>query len=53
MGLRPMANDRSDRVMEAAYRETKRRIELGNLATRLGADRPRAKSPNGEAATSV
>ncbi len=55
MGLRPMANDRSDRVMEAAYRETKRRIELGSLATRLGLglDQPGAKHPNGEAATSV
>ena len=55
MGLRPMANDRSDRVMEAAYRETARRIELGNLATRLGLDQSRAwaEDPQGEAGISV
>jgi NTE family protein len=55
MGLRPMANDRSDRVMEAAYRETSRRIKLGNLAKRLGLDRPRARveDPQGEAGISV
>ncbi|HVB93328.1 MAG TPA: patatin-like phospholipase family protein [Acidimicrobiales bacterium] len=53
MGLRPMANDRSHRVMEAAYRETSRRIRLGSVAKRLGLDRPRANNPNGEAAASV
>jgi NTE family protein len=55
MGLRPMANDRSDRVMEAAYQETSRRIELGNLAKRLGLDpsRSRAGHSSGEAGVSV
>jgi hypothetical protein len=55
MGLRPMANDRSDRVMEAAYQETSRRIKLGNLAKRLGLDKSRSRAghPPGEAGVSV
>ena len=57
MGLRPMANDRSDRVMEAAYKETSRRIELGNLAKRLRLDQAESRSvaqdPQGEAGVSV
>lgn len=54
MGFRPMANDRSDRVMEAAYWETQRRIDLGNLGKRLGVDRTRpAGSTHGEAGVSV
>jgi NTE family protein len=58
MGLRPMANDRSDRVMEAAYKETSRRIELGNLAKRLGIVKRRpeadiAKGSHGEAGVSA
>jgi NTE family protein len=55
IGLRPMANDRSDRVMEAAYRETSRRIEIRKLAKRLGLDHPRSRAghPPGEAGISV
>jgi NTE family protein len=63
MGLRPMANDRSDRVMEAAYQETRRRIELRSLGRRLGLDKPgtstdvadggHAKNQPGEAGVSA
>jgi NTE family protein len=53
MGLRPMANDRSDRVMEAAYRETQRRIELGNLGQRLGVAPFDMRDTQGEAGVSV
>jgi NTE family protein len=45
MGLRPMANDRSDRVGAAAYRETLRRMEFTHLGKRLGVNKAGSQPP--------
>jgi hypothetical protein len=40
-----MANDRSERVAAAAYRETLRRMELTHLGRRLGVSRTGSQPP--------
>jgi hypothetical protein len=46
MGLRMMANDRSDRVVEAAVRETRAQVAAEGLQGLLGAHRAGGRGPS-------